>query len=314
MFQVIFLVDATEPINLVIGPLFFLYIVAKIDEDRLKKVFYHFIPALFYFFYTILFHIQSIEDKYNSYIDQYHPDLSYVPVPGESFSDPLFLKSVINELTILSIFVYVSVTAIFLWRAQKRDGDKKRAKLYNMLWVDIGFMTFLVALIIFVKAYFEHDLGDYIIITVICIFIYATSFKIIRDSVFFKAGSTTKKYSKSTIDENLKEVILNKINELMEDKYYLNVNPSLPDLAKKINTSPNYVSQVINEKLNLTFLEMINKYRIEEAKKMILDPELNETVEGIAYLVGFNSKSTFHSAFKRITGETPSEFKNSNNL
>jgi AraC-like DNA-binding protein len=218
---------------------------------------------------------------------------------------------VINELTIFSIFVYVSIAAIFLWRTQKRNSDKKKASLYKMLWVDIGFMTFLVALIIFVKAHYEHDLGDYIIITAICIFIYSVSIKIIRDSVFFKGEQSTKKYSKSTIDENLKEAILNKINETMEDKYYLNVNPSLPDLAKKINTSPNYVSQVINEKMNLTFLEMINKYRIEEAKKMILDLELNETIEGIAYLVGFNSKSTFHSAFKRFTKQTPSEFKNS---
>ena len=170
-------------------------------------------------------------------------------------------------------------------------------------------MVITLALLVSVKAYSPHDLGDYIIIIAICVFIYATSFKIIRDSVFFKGGPSNKKYSKSTIDENLKEVILNKINETMEDKYYLSVNPSLPDLAKKINTSPNYVSQVINEKMNLTFLEMINKYKIEEAKKMILGPKLNETIEGIAYLVGFNSKSTFHSAFKRITGQTPSEFR-----
>jgi AraC-like DNA-binding protein len=61
--------------------------------------------------------------------------------------------------------------------------------------------------------------------------------------------------------------------------------------------------------LGLTFHDLINTHRIEEAKKMILDPELNETIEGIAYLVGFNSKSTFHSAFKKFTGLTPSQFK-----
>ncbi len=63
------------------------------------------------------------------------------------------------------------------------------------------------------------------------------------------------------------------------------------------------------KKLGSSFLELINKYRIEEAKSLILDPKLNETIEGIGYSVGFNSKSTFHSAFKRITGQTPSEFK-----
>ena len=45
---------------------------------------------------------------------------------------------------------------------------------------------------------------------------------------------------------------------------------------------------------------------------MLLDQNLNETIEGIAYSVGFNSKSTFNSAFKKLTGKTPSEFRNSN--
>ena len=81
MFQVIYLVDATEPLNFLIGPLFFLYIVSKIDETKIKKPFYHFIPAIFYLLYSFFYHMQSIEVKYNSYIDQYHPELSFVEIP-----------------------------------------------------------------------------------------------------------------------------------------------------------------------------------------------------------------------------------------
>ena len=93
------------------------------------------------------------------------------------------------------------------------------------------------------------------------------------------------------------------------EKYYLNSSPTLPDLAKKIGISPNYASQVINEKLKLSFTELLSKYRIEEAKKMLEDPYSNETIEGIAYSVGYSSKSTFHTAFKKITGQTPAEYK-----
>ena len=46
MFQVIYLVDATDPLNFLIGPLFYLYIIAKVDESKLKKVYFHFIPSL----------------------------------------------------------------------------------------------------------------------------------------------------------------------------------------------------------------------------------------------------------------------------
>jgi len=312
MFQVIYLVDATEPLNFLIGPLFFLYISAKIDETKIKKVYYHILPAIIYFLYSILFHARSIEAKYNAYLEQYHPEFDFLPVPGGSFNDPILLKEIINELTIFSIALYLIFSAIVLYKAQKkRIKNSGKKNPFSILWIDIGLMTMILFIIIFVKMYYPHDLGDYIIIVAICIFIYSISFKVIRDSVFFKRSSNEQKYSKSALDEESKAKILIRLTDALENKYYLNSSPSLPDLAKKINTSPNYVSQVINEKMNLTFLEMINKYRIEEAKGMILDDSLNETIEGIGYLVGFNSKSTFHSAFKRFTGQTPSEFKNS---
>jgi YesN/AraC family two-component response regulator len=174
-------------------------------------------------------------------------------------------------------------------------------------------MFVILSTIIIVKLIYSHDLGDYIIIVAITLFIYSISFKVIRNSLFFNNVKTERKYSKSALDEETKNKILNKINVAMEQKYYLTTSPSLPQFAKMLNTSTNYVSQVINEKLNLTFLELIAKYRIEEAKKKLLDPNMNETIEGIGYAVGYNSKSTFHSAFKKFTGQTPLEFKNSQN-
>ena len=309
MFQVIYLVDATEPLNFLIGPLFFLYVLAKIDQSKIKKVYYHFLPAVIYFFYSIFFHIQSIESKYNAYLEQYHPELDFITTSGAGFQDPLLLKRYINELTIISILAYLIVTALIIYRAQTRS--LAGAKSYRILWIDIAFMSAILFTIIFVKFTFEHDLGDYIIIVAISIFIYSISFKVIRDSLFFKNSFNEKKYVKSVLDEETKLKIEQKVTQIMEEKYYLTTTPSLPELAKKINVSPNYVSQVINEKMGYSFLELINKYRIEEAKSLILDPKLNETIEGIGYSVGFNSKSTFHSAFKRITGQTPSEFKTS---
>ncbi len=69
---------------------------------------------------------------------------------------------------------------------------------------------------------------------------------------------------------------------------------------------------MINEKAGKTFFDLIAYYRIEEAKKMLLAGELNETIESIGYTVGYNSKSAFNSAFKKLTGSTPSEFKMQN--
>ena len=64
MFRVIYLVDASEPCNFLIGPMFYLYVVAKLDETRLKRISYHFLPALIYLVYSTLFLVQSVEVKY----------------------------------------------------------------------------------------------------------------------------------------------------------------------------------------------------------------------------------------------------------
>ncbi|MFZ0597901.1 MAG: helix-turn-helix domain-containing protein, partial [Flavobacterium sp.] len=54
----------------------------------------------------------------------------------------------------------------------------------------------------------------------------------------------------------------------------------------------------------------INRYRIEEAKKMIQDPNMEHlSLMGIAFEVGFNSKTVFNTTFKKSTNQTPSEFK-----
>ena len=315
MFRVIYLVDATEPLNFLIGPMFFLYIVAKLDESRLKKISYHFIPFFIYLFYSLFFQVQSLEEKYNAYLDQYHPELDFIPLTTSGFKDPFYLKLFINELTILSITVYLVFAIIRLYKTSKNENlDSKRKKLFSLLWIDCALMAAILFVLIFVKIYFTHDLGDYIIIITVTVFIYSISFKVIRDSIFFQKGQSERKYSKSVLDEETKQKILEKtLNYIEKEKYFLSDSPSLQDLSKKINTIPNYISQVINEKLSINFPELISKYRIEEAKKILEDPFSNETIEGIAYSVGYSSKSTFHSAFKKFTGQTPAEYKSTLN-
>jgi YesN/AraC family two-component response regulator len=102
---------------------------------------------------------------------------------------------------------------------------------------------------------------------------------------------------------------LKKLMEVMDhDKPYLKPDFSLPDLAKQVNVSVHTLSQVINEGLQKSFFEMTAAYRIEEAKKL-LKSQLNFKIEEIAEQVGYNSKSSFNTSFKKITGKTPSEFR-----
>ena len=81
-------------------------------------------------------------------------------------------------------------------------------------------------------------------------------------------------------------------------------------MSKVIHQNSHHVSQVINEKLNQTFFELIASYRVEEAKS-ILKSDLGKklTIEEIAERVGYNSKSAFNTTFKKLTSQTPSSFR-----
>ncbi|TCN59545.1 AraC family transcriptional regulator [Flavobacterium circumlabens] len=115
-------------------------------------------------------------------------------------------------------------------------------------------------------------------------------------------------------DEKLIEMKL-LLTELMEkEKPFLDFELSLLKLASLLNTSPHLLSYIINTGFNENFYQFINRYRIEQARKMILDPKMeNLNLIGIAYESGFNSKTVFNTTFKKITNQTPSEFKKASN-
>ncbi|MFT7560495.1 MAG: AraC-like DNA-binding protein [Flavobacteriales bacterium] len=125
--------------------------------------------------------------------------------------------------------------------------------------------------------------------------------------------ASANKYKKSALDQNQSERILKRLISVMEEqKPYLQSNLTLPDLARLASTTPNYLSQVINEQLNMSFFDYINSHRIETAKELLINPlPHTQTVLDVAMASAFNSKSAFYSAFKKQMGITPAKFKKS---
>ncbi|KAA3653960.1 MAG: AraC family transcriptional regulator [Calditrichaeota bacterium] len=312
MFRVIYFVNETEPFNFLLGPLIYLYIATKLYEQNERKAWLHFLPAIFYFVYMHIFEDYSYAEKYNAHISAYHPEMESMISQGAEPQDPLFLRKFINELTILSMLFYSALSIYRLVSTrQKESPDQKRKKLYSLLWFDISIFTFILLIVIFVKINYRNDLGDYIIISAVAVFIYMLSFLIVRNSVFFQKSQYDRKYSKSALDEGMKDQILAKLQHiLISEKLYRNSSVSLLYLAKRTHCTPNHLSQIINERLQKTLPELLADYRIADAQKILMDPGYaSETIEGIALAVGYNSKSTFNKVFKKITGQTPSQFR-----
>jgi len=102
----------------------------------------------------------------------------------------------------------------------------------------------------------------------------------------------------------------NKLRQLIEDqKLYLQAEVDRSQLAELAGHSEAYISVLINDGLNTTFYKLINDYRVREAIRLIEEGRLESiTVEALAAEAGFKSKSTFYSAFKKTTGQTPLQY------
>ncbi len=111
-------------------------------------------------------------------------------------------------------------------------------------------------------------------------------------------------------DEKLEENKIELLKMMSTRKPYLDAEFSLVKLANELQTTTHLLSYTINNGFNENFYQFVNRYRIEESKKLLLNPNKNNlTLVAIGYEVGFNSKSAFNTTFKKITGRTPSEFK-----
>lgn len=119
----------------------------------------------------------------------------------------------------------------------------------------------------------------------------------------------TCKYVKSGLTLQEATEIKQKIEEAFEhDKVYKNNTICLNELSLHIARDRYKVSQVLNEYLAKNFYSLLNHYRVKEAKDLLISqPFLS--VKAVMYEVGFNSKTSFYSAFKKDTGLSPNDFR-----
>ena len=103
--------------------------------------------------------------------------------------------------------------------------------------------------------------------------------------------------------------LFEKIEALVkEESLYLDFDLKLNTVAEKLEQSIHHISQAINQNAKMSFPDFISSFRIQEAKKKLLESK-PATIFAISLDVGFNSKAAFYTAFKKHTQMTPTEFK-----
>ena len=128
-----------------------------------------------------------------------------------------------------------------------------------------------------------------------------------------EAVSAEGKYRRSSLSEGRSQKIHRQILEHMAtQRPYLEGGLKLRDVAARIGISSHHLSQVINQETGTNFFDFVNRYRVEEAKRRLTDPESRSlTVLAIGLESGFNNKASFNSAFRKFANTTPSAYRDS---
>lgn len=163
--------------------------------------------------------------------------------------------------------------------------------LYYPLWISISFLIYWISYAASLNYALQEELK-----------------KLKHDFITANLNKTlpTKRKKQLTDSKNIFLEFEILINDLYSDPYI-----SIENVSKQLNVSSNYLSQLINQN-NISFNTYINKLRIEKSKHMLIDKSFSKyTITAIGLESGFNSKASFYRAFKKYTGTSPIDFRNS---
>jgi len=305
------------PFEFLMVPMFFLFVKSYL-KNNFKK--HHIYLLLIPFFSTIFYQILTDLARVNSKVIE-------------------FLNLVIEYGSLLfSIIIIFSVFKNILDYEKKVANDSFNEIPKTVAWLKrilvFGFILcilWLLSLTIF-ESYFPNGYYQYYPLWIgISLLIYWIAYtSIFENSIYEERGEIrnriikgevtinqdTSQIQKKTLEidelsENINPSKFSEINNLiLKRRLYLKPKLSLKMISKQINLSEGYLSQIINSNTDNNFNEYINNMRVENAKKLLLDDEyFKYTITAIGLESGFNTKTSFYNAFKKITGHTPNNYK-----
>ncbi|HVG41897.1 MAG TPA: helix-turn-helix domain-containing protein [Chitinophagaceae bacterium] len=282
------------------------------------KTFLHFIPAVLVFFAMLPFYTMPASEKLN-----FMKGLTN----GKSIKIPA------DQLVFMTLHVLQTVGYIFVAYKliRKKEEEFKHSSadvlvVKKLEWLNTFnlcfsayFLLYLILVILLTVINSYHVQLDYIMLLITSGSMYAIGYAAIQSPEVFQAMPELPLQQLETDVEAEKQLPRNgsKHSELKDklllymeaNKPYLKSDLKISELADLLSVPSYQLSQVINDEFLVSFYDFINKYRVEEAKKLLVEDSRNYKILAIAYEVGFNSKATFNRVFKKFTDMTPSEFK-----
>lgn len=204
-------------------------------------------------------------------------------------------------------FIYIILSIKYLLPVIQKIREKESLRKIEVWLISIHLGVTFIWLAYTTSAYTSYIAGALSFTFILYIIVLLLIFRNSKESAFFQEKE---KYKNKEIDQKTLDVIEQKLSIIIEKELFLNPNFTLEEAAKELKVTKHLLSQYVNEILGKSFSSLVKEYRIEKAKRL-LETEKNYTIESLGYDSGFNSKSTFFTAFKKATGFTPAEYQKS---
>ncbi len=304
------LISVTFPLWFLVGPIYYFYFLINIKED-FKFDFVnlsHLIPFIIVILINTPFYILSSEEKIN------------IISSSKLFDTKWILNIIFQTIYFLQTVIYLLKTKSLLKKYSKNfELSSSNNSLIQIRWYSFLIKSMLVFLIIdslffypifILNIHFPSaSFGSAFLLSIFTVLVaYIGLFK--SDEIFPIIKLEKPKYSKSSLRDDEIIALSEKLIEVMDNrKIYKSKNLSLSELAELLETTPNKLSQVINQKFDKSFYDFINGYRVKEAKILLKDDKyINYTIESIGDEAGFNSRASFYRIFKQYEKKTPKQF------
>ncbi|MFP4555871.1 MAG: helix-turn-helix domain-containing protein [Bacteroidales bacterium] len=309
------LINISTPFILLIGPAIWLYVKSLTDQH------FRFKPVYLLLLFPFLLVVTML--MVGNYLK---PDSAKIIIEQtEQFKgQPSFF--VIITLIALSNLGYTLWGLILIGRYRKKLKTYfSQTDSINLAWLRFLLISAFVcyasiSLLYLADAFFNlmsyHTL-QLIAFGIASVFVLVLGFFGIKQGDVFTSipdkfdmdGALATSFSSKKVEKREEEFVHSLLSYMRDSKPYQNPDITIASLAKELNVSPEYLSSIINGRLNLNYFDFINHFRIEEFKAMCKNPKnKNFTLIGLAYDCGFNSKATFNRVFRKVVGRTPSEY------
>jgi AraC-like DNA-binding protein len=310
------------------------------DGDYLPEAFIHFYlsaPWFFLivpFFYIFLIHYLKLNKDYQTYFKVtliiffiesiIRIWIIFLVEDNEIlFTEYIIVEEMINAL--YSIFIFGLIVKLVFFN---KDATKYIGIYDDIKWVKsilkFGFLVMVLWIIVVITYYFTRQNWLYDPLKIIySILVYWLGYQALISAKVVQDRIMLRKYL--SVDNLSQKVLVDKGNDLNEkhlsdyhsienyiiqNQKFLDPLLSLDKVSDELGYSPGHISKLINENGKQNFSDLINSLRVNYAKQILSDPVfLNYTIVSVGLESGFNSKSTFYSAFKKFTNKTPSEFR-----